>query len=119
MEKINITLKKNLVSIMKLAFIGLIVLFVIISITKEIKSVNLAETLLLIRNFSNFYILFLMILGVLAVSSITLYDFLIVKYLKLDIKPLVIFNISYLASTINNVSGLGGLTGASIRSMLF
>lgn len=119
MEKVNNTLKKNIISIMKLAFIGLIVLFVIISITKEIKSVNLAETLLLIRNFSNFSILFLIILGILAVSSITLYDFLIVKYLKLDIKPLVIFNISYLASTINNVSGLGGLTGASIRSMLF
>lgn len=119
MQSIKSTIKKNAISILKLSFVLLIVLFVVVSITKEMKSVNLAETVLLIRNFSNFSILILFILGLIAVSSITLYDFLIADYLKLDLKPLVVFNVSYLASTINNISGLGGLTGASIRAMLF
>lgn len=119
MQTIKRVLKKNTISILKLSFILLIVLFVIVSITKEIKSVNLSETVLLIRNFSNFSIALLIVLGLIAVSSITLYDFLISDYLKLDLKPLMIFNVSYLASTINNISGLGGLTGASIRAALF
>ena len=112
-------LKKNVISILKLLFVLLIILFVVVSITKEIKSVNLGETLLLIRRFSGFSIVILFALGLIAVSSMTLYDFLIADYLNLELKPLVVFNISYLASSINNISGLGGLTGASIRSMLF
>ncbi len=111
--------KKNAIGILKLSFVILIVLFVVVSVTKEIKSVNLAETILLIRNFSNISIFLFVLLGLIAVSSMTLYDFLIADYLKLDLKPLVVFNVSYLANTINNISGLGGLTGASIRAMLF
>ena len=119
MQSIKSSIKKNAISILKISFVLLIILFVVISITKEIKSVNLAETLMLIGNFSNTSILIFILLGLLAISSITLYDFVISRYLNLDIKPLVIFNVSYLASTINNISGLGGLTGASIRSALF
>ena len=119
MQNIKETMKKNAISILKLLFVLSIVVFVVVSITKEIKSVNLAETVVLIRNFSNLSVLVLFILGLVAVSSITLYDYLIADYLKLDLKPLVIFNVSYLASTINNISGLGGLTGASIRAALF
>lgn len=119
MQNIFKMLKKNLISILKLVFILLIILFVIVSIYNELKSVNFAETILLIRNFSNTSILLLVLLGLLAVTSITLYDFLIADYLKLDLKPWVILNVSYLASTINNISGLGGLTGASIRSVIF
>ena len=119
MQNIKESFKKNAISILKLTFVILIVLFVLVSITNEIKSVNLAETVILIRNFSNTSIILYILLGLIAVSSITLYDFIISSYLKMDIKPLVVFNVSYLASTINNISGLGGLTGASIRAVLF
>ncbi len=118
-KKISEFLKKNTISILKILFVLSIVLFVVVSIAKEIKSVNLAETIILIRNFSNGSIVLFVVLGLVAVSSMTLYDFLIVDYLKLDLKPIVVFNVSYLANTINNISGLGGLTGASIRAMLF
>ena len=118
MQNINKFIKKNVFSILKISFVILVVLFVVVSIIKEVKSVNLAETIILMRSFSNSSLVLLVLLGLIAVSSMTLYDFLIADYLKLEVKPMEVFNISYLACTINNISGLGGLTGASIRAML-
>lgn len=119
MNKIKELLKKNMISILETIFILLIVILVGVSINNEIRTIDLARTVIIIRDFSNTSILFLIILGIVSVSSITLYDFFIAKYLNLNIKPIVLFSVSFLASTINNVSGLGGLTGASIRSLLF
>lgn len=119
MQKTKQLLKKNMISILKIIFILLIVIFVGVNINNEIRTINLAETVIIIRDFSNTSILLLIILGIIGVCSITLYDFFIAKYLNLNIKPIVLFSVSFLASTVNNISGLGGLTGASIRSLLF
>lgn len=108
-----------MVSILKIGFILLIVIFVGVGITDEIRAIDLAKTIMIIRDFSNTQIILLILWGIVGVSFITLYDFLIAKYLKLNIKPTVLFSVSFLASTVNNISGLGGLTGASIRSLLF
>lgn len=119
MRKLQGILKKNIILILKISFIVFIVSFVGLSIGNEIRNINLAETIVIIRGFSNLSIVLLIIFGIISVSSITLYDFIIAKYLKLNIKPMALFCISFLASTVNNISGLGGLTGASIRSLLF
>lgn len=119
MEIIKNFFKKNGISILKILFIIFMIIFIVYGIAKEIKSIDFLGTIALVRNFSPFYILLLSILGIIAVASITLYDFIIIKYLNMELKPLLIFNVSFVASTINNISGLGGLTGASIRSVFF
>ncbi|MDY0235663.1 MAG: bifunctional lysylphosphatidylglycerol flippase/synthetase MprF [Gudongella sp.] len=112
-------IKKHLGSTLKIIFFIFIIVFIFFSLKKEVTSIDFAETILLIRGFSIFSILFLSIVGLIAVSATTLYDFIIIKYLKLDLKSIIIFNVSFIASSINNISGLGGFTGASIRSIFF
>lgn len=118
MQIVKEIFKKHVISILKIIFMVFIITFIGISITNEMKNINLAKTVIIIRGFSNVSIFFIMIFGIISVSAITLYDFLIAKYLKLNIKPIVLYCVSFLASTVNNISGLGGLTGASIRSLL-
>ena len=119
MRTIKDYIKKHLSGTLKTIFFIFIIVFVLFSLKKEVVSIDFAETILLIRGFSISSILFLTILGLIAVSATTIYDFIIIKYLKIDLKPITIFNVSFIASTINNISGLGGLTGASIRGIFF
>ncbi len=112
-------LKVKKLSILKVLFVLFILIFVIYGITEEAKTVDLAETITIIRSLPITYILLLVSLGLIATSSITLYDFIITKYLDMQIKPLAIFSVSFIASVVNNISGLGGLTGASIRTVFF
>lgn len=52
MDKLKDFLKRNGVSILKISFVVLIVIFIITGITKEIKSIDFAETTMLIRSLS-------------------------------------------------------------------
>lgn len=106
-------------SIFKVLFVVFILIFVIYGIAREAKTIDFAQTIMIIRNLSASYILLLVLLGLIAVSSITLYDFIITKYLDIQIRALTVFNVAFIASVVNNISGLGGLTGVSIRSVFF
>lgn len=119
MEKIKLILKKNGAKISRLIFILLMLGIIIAGGVKELKSIDFVKTVSIISGFPIFLIFLFTILGLLAVSSMSLYDFAIVKYLNLNIKEITIFSITFVANTINNISGLGGLTGASIRTILF
>lgn len=112
-------IKKQGMSILKILFVIAMIIFIVFSIKREVESIDFVQTTMLLRSFPIVTLSLLTVLGILGISSITLYDFLIIKHLNLDIKPLTIFNVSFVASAINNVSGLGGLTGASIRAVLF
>ncbi|WP_353092681.1 bifunctional lysylphosphatidylglycerol flippase/synthetase MprF [Tissierella praeacuta] len=119
MGRFRLLLKKNGTKILKLIFMLFIIWIVITSGARELRSINFAKTISIIRGFPINRILIFAVLGMIAVSSMSLYDFQIVKYLNLNIKGITIFSITFVANTINNISGLGGLTGASIRSILF
>ncbi len=112
-------LKKHGMSILKILFVIAMIIFIVFSIKEEVESIDFVQTTMLIRSFPIVTIILLICLGILGVASITVYDFLIIKFLNLDIKPITIFNVAFIASAINNVSGLGGLTGASIRTVFF
>jgi len=111
--------KKNIIKILKVAILILMLFLIIYQGQKEIKSIDFAKTILLLRNFKISTILMFFSLGMAGNLLMTLYDFTIVKHLKLNINKLTIFKVSFVANTINNISGLGGLTGASIRAVFF
>jgi len=111
--------KKNQVKIIKYIVLVLVVFLIFYEGQKEIKSIDFAKTILLIRSFKISTIISFFIFGLASILVMTLYDFIIVNHLKLDINKLKVFEVSFIANTTNNVSGLGGLTGASIRALLF
>lgn len=89
-------IKKHLDTTLKITFFIFMVVFILFSLKKEATSINFAETILLIRGFSTFSILLLTILGIIAISSITLYDFIIIKSLNIDLKPLLLYLVFHL-----------------------
>lgn len=111
--------KKNIMKLIKIIILIIMLTLIVFEGQKEIKSIDFAKTILLIRSFKISTILIFFLFGIFGNLLMTLYDFIIVKHLKIDIKKLTIFNVSFLANTINNISGLGGLTGASIRAVFF
>jgi len=111
--------KKNIIKIIKITILIIMIALILFEGQKEIKSIDFAKTIILIRSFGVFTIVIFFLFGMIGNALMTLYDFIIIKHLKLDIKKLTILNVSFVANTINNVSGLGGLTGASIRAVFF
>lgn len=111
--------KKNFIKFIKIAILILMLILVVYQGQKEIKSIDFAKTLLLLRSFKIHTVLAFISLGMFGNLLMTLYDFIIVEHLKLKINKISIFRISFFANTMNNISGLGGLTGASIRAVLF
>lgn len=111
--------KNNAIKIGKITILILIITLVLFGCINEIKSIDFAKTILLIRSFKASTILLFLLIGIVSNALMTLYDFVIIKHLKLNIKKLFTFSISFVANTINSISGLGGLTGASIRAVFF
>jgi len=106
-------------TILKIAFSILIVLLIYLEGKKELSTLNLADSLSLLRSFEPIKLLLFFIAGSAAVSCMTLYDYFIIKNLKYKISLLKTWRISWISNTFNNFLGFGGLTGAGIRSMLY
>ncbi|MGG0175645.1 bifunctional lysylphosphatidylglycerol flippase/synthetase MprF [Gottfriedia acidiceleris] len=74
---------------------------------------NYMESLTLIQYFLIFA------LGILAVSPMFLYDFVLVRLLKLDFSFRKILMVAWLANTSSNLIGLGGVAGTTIRTLFY
>jgi len=111
--------RKSLLDFAKVIFLVLISAYILYEGQKELRAIDFSKTVQMLRSFSTSTILTFTMLGLFANALMTLYDFFIASYLKLDIEKASIFNVSFIANSINNVSGLGGLTGASIRAVFF
>ncbi|MFC4617157.1 bifunctional lysylphosphatidylglycerol flippase/synthetase MprF [Camelliibacillus cellulosilyticus] len=57
--------------------------------------------------------------GLVAVSVMSFYDFVLIRSLKLSIPVTKIFRIGWIANTFNSVIGFGGLAGAGMRTTLY
>jgi len=58
-------------------------------------------------------------LGIVAVSPMFLYDFVLTRLLKLDFSFKKIIVIAWLANTTSNLIGLGGVAGTTIRTLFY
>lgn len=111
--------KKRILKIIKILVLVLIAIMILFEGQRQIKLIDFAKTIILIRSFKKSTILLFFLLGMAGTALMTLYDFIIINYMKLSIKKIAVFSVSFIANTVNNVSGLGGLTGASIRAIFF
>lgn len=70
-----------------------------------------------ISNISPTLLIGLFLFSIIAILSITLYDIVIVKRLGYNIKQSKVMQISLIAATFNNIMGMGGIIGATFRSL--
>jgi phosphatidylglycerol lysyltransferase len=103
---------KNLYSIF-------IIVFIIFEGDKFIKEIKPGKTVYLLQSVKPAYWLLYIALGLAATLIITLYDLTWFYYNKRDVKLRTIIKTSWIASAVNNVVGMGGLTGALIRSVYY
>lgn len=111
--------REKILKLSKIIVLSLIFILILFEGQKQIRLIDFAQTILLIRSFRKIIILLFFLLGIASTALMTLYDFVIINYLELNIKKRDILNVSFVANTVNNISGLGGLTGASIRAVFF
>lgn len=109
--------REKILKLSKIIVLSLIFILILFEGQKQIRLIDFAQTILLIRSFRKIIILLFFLLGIASTALMTLYDFVIINYLELNIKKRDILNVSFVANTVNNISGLGGLTGASIRAV--
>lgn len=116
LKSIFIENKRNLI---KLLISISSILIILIEGSKEIKKLNISLTVYLLHNMSRYKSLLFLLCGLIAVASMILYDYFIVRHFKLNIPLGKIFKFSWISNTFNSFLGFVGLAGASIRTMLY
>lgn len=112
-------LKINWFSIIKWAITTVIMILIFSDGERFFKEVSLGKALYLLRNIPNSRIFIYMILGILAVSITSLYDFAWFKFNPMEIKKTEVFQTAFIANSVNNIAGFGGIGGAVVRHLFY
>lgn len=108
--------KNKLVSsAIKLAIIS--VVFVLLY--KEFRHINIRELFGLLSRLSDWERGALLVMGLSAFMLIILYDFIMAKFFELKLSPKTIFKIGWISAAFNNLIGLGGLSGGTVRVKMY
>jgi phosphatidylglycerol lysyltransferase len=111
--------RKHILQLLKILLPIAIIIFIYLQGRKELMGID--PSTLLIELHSNTWeqILLMVLLGVVANFSLMLYDFIFIRQLSVQLPFTRILKISWIANSINNVIGFGGVAGASLRAILF
>lgn len=119
MKRENLVFKKNRTTFLK-AIIGISVLLIILYVLRqEVRNFNFSKSLDILRQEPNSRIIIMFFMGLIAVSSTTLYDFISCRELGIKIKNKDLFRLSWIANSTNNFVGAGGIAGGSLRTALY
>lgn len=118
-DKVKEIIKNKKGDILKVVIALIVIAVMIYEFGNEIKSVNFRKTFYILRDLGNVTILIMMIVGILAVMSTTLYDFSISKYFGFHLSSGKVLKIGWIANSINSFIGMGGIGGASVRTLLY
>lgn len=117
-RKIRIFLLKHYKSLLKLAFASALFLLILYEGQNQIKSIHPAATLHTMRSIPIQWLCMFFLLGLVASFSMVLYDVLGMKTFKYDIEKGDLLSISFVSNSLNTLLGFGGLTGASVKTLL-
>ena len=118
MKIIEVLILKHWKLLAKLTVAVLLLFLIIRGGREQIRNIDFYELSVAIRSLTLFQIILLIFLGLTASASMTLYDYAIIKYFEHRIKPRMFFNIAFAANSLNNLLGMGGLAGATVRTIL-
>ena len=111
--------RKHKKQIIKVAMPILIIVLILTIGIHELNCIDIKEAIKILRNMSVSKIMILFFGAIIAVSTMSLYDFAIVKEYKQPIPLFKVFNVGWIANTFNNAVGLGGIAGATLRTMMY
>ncbi|NPC91891.1 bifunctional lysylphosphatidylglycerol flippase/synthetase MprF [Bacillus sp. WMMC1349] len=112
-------MKKNVLSTLRIIFPVAVILLVIFQAKKELAGMSLKEAVLVINNIERTNLFTLVFLGLVAIAVMSLYDYVLVRSLGLQISKRKTFKISWISNSFNNVLGFGGLSGAGLRTIFY
>ncbi|MCG7409350.1 flippase-like domain-containing protein [Paenibacillus sp. ACRRX] len=108
-----------LVKSFKIGFPLAVILFVIIQGKKELSRFSISESLKAVRLLSSENFTGLIILGILAVSTMFFYDVMLLRSIRAKMRWSKIFRVSWIANTFNGIFGFGGVAGVGVRTVLY
>nr|WP_250620847.1 hypothetical protein [Bacillus subtilis] len=111
--------KKTGMTILKMLFPIVIILVLIFVAKKELSGLSIKKTFYIIDSLNRMDLFILVFLGLVAVLSMSLYDFILRKSLNMPISGWKTIRISWIANSFNSVLGFGGLSGAGLRTLLY
>lgn len=97
----------------------LVIGFVVYRSGTALKSISLKEAVHTLKSLSTFDTFFIIMYGLVAQLSLSLYDLVLVKAMKLEIPSKKYLRTGFIASSMNSIIGFGGLAGASLRHVTY
>lgn len=96
-----------------------IIVLVVALLYKEFHHIDMRELAGLLRKLGPWEQTKLVAIGLFAFTLISSYDFTMAKYFKLPLKNREIFKIAWISAAFNNLIGLGGISGGTVRAKLY
>lgn len=106
-------------NIIRAIFIIFIISITIYVINKEIKNINMHDLKVLMNEMSLPSKIFFVVFGLFCFSFATIYDFLLVKYYKMDIPSKEVFKIGWISQSFSNFVGFAGMAGLTLRELMY
>lgn len=106
-------------NVIKFIFMTLLFIFVIYRLKGELSTIDFKSTMTAFKHLDSFQLALLIASGLISVSILSLYDFVLARRLHLEVKYIKLFNISFIANALNAVIGFGGMIGAGLRLLIY
>ncbi|QNR07881.1 bifunctional lysylphosphatidylglycerol flippase/synthetase MprF [Macrococcoides canis] len=106
-------------NVIKFIFMTLLFIFVIYRLKGELSTIDFKSTMTAFKHLDSFQLALLIVSGLISVSILSLYDFVLARRLHLEVKYIKLFNISFIANALNGVIGFGGMIGAGLRLLIY
>ncbi|WP_416826779.1 bifunctional lysylphosphatidylglycerol flippase/synthetase MprF [Ectobacillus polymachus] len=110
---------KKLLNIAKIIIPFVILIIVFFEGKKELTHLSIHQAVSVIKQIPNGGFYLAIIVGLLAVSTMFFYDFVMLRSVKAPVSIKKVFRISWIANSFNGIFGFGGLIGAGVRTMLY
>lgn len=117
-KEIEIFVLKHYKSMLKVTFAFALIALILFEGKSQFESIHLASTLHMMRQIPMKWIVLFLFLGIAASFSMVLYDIFGMKAFGYEIDKGDLLSISFVSNSLNTLLGLGGLTGASVKSLL-
>lgn len=111
-------LKKHLTTL-KVLFVLAVLVFVIFEVGRISQDLNGEQMRASLATQSPGSLLILLVVGLIAVTPMLTYDFVITELLPGHYKPAYVIKSGWIVNTFTNIAGFGGLLGASLRANFY
>ena len=111
-------LKKHLTTL-KVLFVLAVLVFVIFEVGRISQDLNGEQMRASLATQSPASLLILLVVGLIAVTPMLTYDFVITELLPGHYKPAYVIKSGWIVNTFTNIAGFGGLLGASLRANFY